>query len=579
MTRVDGGELVVRTDLVAADGTELAPIEVRTPVAHAGLLDPTASPGVPTLVAIAVLRGEDLEVEGDVDERTAAGAPALAGLLADWWGCEVPRVEVNGTYTAPPAGDGIGLFFSRGVDSWSTLLDLLDLEPPDRVTHLLTVHHGPPELFRTIEAEVVAGNRAVADELGLELVVVGTDARAHLDPYRRWIDTSGPVLTATGLQVACGLRRLVISGAHPADVHTRTGADPDLLPTLGTSATELVLGNPHRTRDERVAHLAADPRARSTLQVCWEGMTAGNCGRCLKCQLTLASLVLAGDPDPSRGFDHGPDATLVRDLTLGPQLASFVAGIIQGLPPEHEDLRRAWSDAWDRSQGVEPRPRWGDEAPPALAGPSVAARVAAALRATTGQAVAPAPARLGWRPGTVPLRPAHARLDEVRALVADAPERPVPWAVVEPHIRDGGRDPHQAGLARSLHDAHGRGVCYLPGILWAHLDPPALGPATVGRLLRTARARLWWRAEGDLEPLRVVETIEHGCLPLQVMPDVAAADLAAVLPPALAPLVVAESTVPGLDLSPAGVAARLGPATDHLLLGSAEHDLLAGAYQ
>ena len=34
-----------------------------------------------------------------------------------------------------------------------------------------------------------------------------------------------------------------------------------------------------------------------------------------------------------------------------------------------------------------------------------------------------------------------------------------------------------------------------------------------------------------------------------------------------------------LDLSPAGVAALLGPAADHLLNGSAEHDLLAGAYR
>jgi hypothetical protein len=39
VTRVETGHLVVRTEIEAADGTELAPIEVRVPVAHADLFD------------------------------------------------------------------------------------------------------------------------------------------------------------------------------------------------------------------------------------------------------------------------------------------------------------------------------------------------------------------------------------------------------------------------------------------------------------------------------------------------------------------------------------------------------------
>jgi hypothetical protein len=100
----------------------------------------------------------------------------------------------------------------------------------------------------------------------------------------------------------------------------------------------------------------------------------------------------------------------------------------------------------------------------------------------------------------------------------------------------------------------------------------------VRKLLRTARARLWWRADGDLEPLRVLEAIEQGCLPLQVMPAAAALDLARGLPPALASLVVSDESLAELDLHPASVARRLDPVVDHLLSGSAEHDLLTGAY-
>lgn len=577
VTRVEAGHLVVRTELEAADGTPLAPLEVRVPVAQADLLDPTATPGVAPLVVLAAVRGEDLHVEGPVDARMADGAPRIMATLADWWGLPPLAVRVDEVYDTPAGGDGVGLFFTRGVDSWSTLLDLLDEPPGDRVTHLVSVRHAAPAA-PAVQAQVVAGHHPVAAELGLEVVEVETSVQALLNPHRRWIDTAALALTGAGLQVAGRMRRLVLTTDHPAHVHTRTGVDADLVGPLRTGRTEVVAGNPDRTRGQRIAHLLGSPQARRSLQVCWAGGTAGNCGRCGKCLITMAELAIAGDPDPAAGFAAPVDPDHVRQMALGPEMGPFVGPIIEGLPPAYEELRRAWSDAWERANDVVPRPRWGEDAPPALAGPSLPQRVAAALRATTGQPVAPAPAPLGWREGAVPLRPALELHDEIRALADATPDRPHRWAVVEHHIRDGARDGRQADLALALARHHGPGPTYLPGILWAHLDPPVLDAAAVRTLLRTARARLWWRAEGDLEPLRVLEAVEQGCLPLQVMPAAAARDLARDLPPALGSLVVADEALAEVDLSPAAVARRLGPAIDHLLAGSAEHDLLAGAY-
>ena len=187
-------------------------------------------------------------------------------------------------------------------------------------------------------------------------------------------------------------------------------------------------------------------------------------------------------------------------------------------------------------------------------------------------------APLGWRAGAVALRPALDRHDEIRALADANPDRPHAWAVVEHHIRDEARDGHQADLALALAGHHGPGPTYLPGILWAWLEPPVLDAAAVRTLLRTARARLWWRADGDLEPLRVLEAIEQGCLPLQVMPAAAARNLARDLPSALVPLVVSDESLADLQLDPDAVARVLGPVVDHLLSGSAEYDLLTGAY-
>lgn len=577
VTRVEAGHLVVRTEIESGDGSELAPLEVRVPIAHADLLDPTATPGVGPLLALAAVRGEDLHIEGPVDARMAAGAAQVLATLVDWWGLPALAVRFDDVYDTPADGDAVGLFFTRGVDSWSTLLDLIDEPPGDRVTHLVSVRlaSATPAV---IEAEILAGHHAVAGELGLEVVEVESTTQAMLNPHRRWMDTVVPALTGTGLQVAGRMRRLVLTTDHPGHVHRRTGADPDLIGPLRTGRTEVVAGNLARTRVQRTAHLLGSPLARRSLQVCWEGRTAGNCGRCVKCLITMAGLAIAGDPDPAAGFDAPIDPQHVRQTVLRPELAQLVTPMIEDLPPAYEELRRAWSDAFDRANDRTPRPRWGDDAPPALAGDSLPQRVAAALRATTGQAVAPAPAPLGWREGAVALRPALDLHDEIRALTDANPDRPHAWAVVEHHIRDGARDGHQADLALALAGHHGPGPTYLPGILWAHLDPPVLDAVAVQTLLRTARARLWWRAEGDLEALRVLESIEQGCLPLQVMPAPAALELARDLPPALVPLVVSDGSLAELDLSPGAVARRLGPIVDHLLSGSAEFDLLTGAY-
>ncbi len=575
-THVDDGHVTVRTALVADDGTDLAPYEVRIRRGEADLLDPTATPALPALTLVAAVRGEDLVVEGEVDAVAGVGAQALADRLATSWGTRRTRVALTSTYDGGPGDGGIGLFFTRGADSWSTLLDLLEGPPEDRVTHLVAVHHGEARL-RPVEAQIIHGHQPVADELGLGLVVLSTSIRTLVDPYREWIETSGASLVSAGLTAAAGWRRLVMAGAHPLEQLGSVGSDPQVIGAVRTRRTEVVMGNPHRDRDARLAHVLTSPLARRTLQVCWEGEQAGNCGRCRKCQLTMSGLLLAGDPDPGAGFDGGIDPDAIRGQHISEVLETMVRGVRHDLPPEHEELRRAWDDAWTTSRGQAPPARWGTDDPPGLVGPGVPTRVATGLRAATGRPDAPATRALGWRPGAVPLRPALADHRQVRARATDDLRRPRPWAVVEPQVRDGVRDGAQADLALRCHEHFGPGACYVPGITWDPDAGPVLPPDAVAALLRTARARLWWRDEGDLEPIRLVETIEQGCLPLQVMPTGPARDLAADLVAPLSALVVPVDALGHLDLSATAVARLLGPAVDHLLAGSADRDLAAGA--
>ena len=124
-----------------------------------------------------------------------------------------------------------------------------------------------------------------------------------------------------------------------------------------------------------------------------------------------------------------------------------------------------------------------------------------------------------------------------------------------------------------LRRAWGQGITYLPGIPWAQDDRPVLDPAAVARILDHARVRLWWRDDGTLDPLRLVESIERGCLPLQVMGAGAAMALRRRLPVQLAALVVTAADL--ATICAHDVTTRLASAADVVLAGSIERDLAA----
>jgi hypothetical protein len=177
---------------------------------------------------------------------------------------------------------------------------------------------------------------------------------------------------------------------------------------------------------------------------------------------------------------------------------------------------------------------------------------------------------IGWAPGQMPLRPAAAQATTVLSRL-DNVVRPIVWVVAEPHDPEVTGATGQIRLVDLLTRLWGPGLTYLPGVAWAPTQPPGLGADAVGRMLLAAKVRLWWRDRGTLDPLRTVESIEHGCLPLQVMPAGAAVSARRSLPAELAPLILDEDDLAAFD--PATVVDRRDIAAGLLLAGSLERDL------
>ena len=562
-------------------------VRLAAPRELVGRLDVSATPFLPIAAVAAAALGEDVELETGASPATQRGAGSITTTMARWWshdGWRSPRITgPAGEEAAADPGRGHGLCFSLGVDSWASLVTLRDQPDPSSpaLSHLLLIdgfdRPRPPEA----QATVTATARRVAAELDLSLVELWTDARDLLDPIAVWDRTHGAVLAALGLLLGPALAIVTIAGSHSDGHRPPWGSHVELDHHWSSGTTRIDHHLGHLDRTDKVARIADTPLALATLLTCWEGGAATNCGRCPKCLRTMTALQLAGALDRCPMFPSVLDPAAIR-ATAHADSPEFVDELLARLPPG--PIRAAWASHRAPRRGLRRLVRPGL---PALAGPPLADRLDDAL-ATTGWRLAGGPADdpaggsadplvVGWEPAMVPLRPARAAQAAIRRAVAGHVHRPLTWVVADLGDPLQVNDPATAALADHLEQAWGPGIAYLAGIGWADEPQPVLGPDAVGRLLGAARIRLWAQADGPLDPLRTVESIEHGCLPLQVMPAAAAARLGHRLAPALAALVVTEADLAAMPHSPEATADRLRAAAEVVLAGSAERDLALDA--
>ena len=103
-----------------------------------------------------------------------------------------------------------------------------------------------------------------------------------------------------------------------------------------------------------------------------------------------------------------------------------------------------------------------------------------------------------------------AEREDLARHLSCAHERHVGWCILD------WASEATAALADMLVANWGPGLCYQPGVPWADPTRPAVLPKTaVSRMLRASRTRVWWSETDAPDRERVLESLEHGCLPLQ----------------------------------------------------------------
>lgn len=292
-----------------ADGSEPFPIWIRAQTTFGGPQPGDASPFVAGVLTLCMVRDEPLEIEAPVSPRLLEGLEQVQRVLQTFWPEDLRVVDVRaGAAVAPPAGPpSTASFFTRGADSWYTLLTASD------------DGDGRPELSHGIyvpsadlwDAERAERDRArtehAAARVGIALLAPETNLREISEPHLDWVRFHMSFLAACGL--ALGPSHLLSPSGAALGELLPDSQHPLVTPHYSTERTEVVWHG-DATRFEKLRRIADSPDALDTLRVCW--MVEGNCGRCVKCLHTMAALEAAGALHRSAAF--AADRVAPRDV-------------------------------------------------------------------------------------------------------------------------------------------------------------------------------------------------------------------------------------------------------------------------
>lgn len=320
----------------------------------------SADPFVAGFLIAAMVLGEDLEIQGPADpEFLERIEQDIIPLLRRWFPSLKPiELKCPETQAPPPAtADPGGIAaFSGGLDALYTAV-----RHRGRLNWLLTAQGFDVRTFQHLEwSKVMRETRIAAEPVGLPLFEVRTNLReiAHyqvLRPFKGEVHPNvfrigpngpiGPFFVALGRCLLPACSRFLLSSTEPYEHLYPYGSHPLLDPMWSTSRQEMLHIGCEFNRSEKLEWLMrASPESLRSMRVCWWGSPRkANCGRCEKCQRTLAEARLAGATGLMESFDEPFNPESIKFLDPGPVQLPFWKSIAEraASQDDHELARAA----------------------------------------------------------------------------------------------------------------------------------------------------------------------------------------------------------------------------------------------
>lgn len=274
---------------------------------------------VASLLLPAMTLGLDLHIDGTVSPTLMANMDTIQSIYLSWRP-SAKRICVTAAHQGEDlSGNGVGLFFSGGVDSLYSLVKHLD-----QVTHLILVH-GFDVSISDQEAFLPCQNGAIeiASALGKKLCIVRTNLREFSNKYCGWGIYHGGALAAVSAILSPETSKTIIGSSYTYNQLHAWGSHPLLDPLWSTASQQLIHDGAESNRVQKTLTLAENEWTLRHLRVCWEDSSAYNCGKCEKCLRTVVGLKIAGKLESCPVLPHSIDFTLIRHLELTPGSALF----------------------------------------------------------------------------------------------------------------------------------------------------------------------------------------------------------------------------------------------------------------
>lgn len=260
---------------------------------------------------------ESLEIDVPVCEKLLVNIENLQQIYRRW---DATLSYV--TITAPsrshthlsPQPNGIGLFFSLGVDSYYSLLRNVQAYPiGDRaITHLIMIRGFDiqDEINAEIWPDVLRMGTRAASETNKTLIPVDTNLRQWSNQLLNleWgTFYHGAALGLVGLSLSSGFKHIHIASSRlSADYDLADGIHPVINPLLSSAGMTFDYDGGETHHKEKIRFISHFPLAMQTLRVCFSNPNnTYNCGKCGKCQDTLFHLELVGASKKCETFPVG----------------------------------------------------------------------------------------------------------------------------------------------------------------------------------------------------------------------------------------------------------------------------------
>jgi hypothetical protein len=260
--------------------------------------------------------GQPLHVSGQVSPKLLAATQTIREMFNKWFPeyGKIPVKAEPGSVEEVSGGDGVGVFFSGGVDSFYTLL-----KNQDEITKIIFVHGFDMMLEQTSLRSKVSGEiRRIARELGKPLIEVETNVHEIFDQYADFAGRyGGCVLPSIGLLLSPQFRKIHIPASEAYQHVNPDSSHPLFDPLWSTEMLTFEHDGCEADRIEKIARIAESDIALQTLRVCFNNRDGSyNCGQCEKCLRTMAALQAVGALERCTAFSRELDREAVSRIKI-----------------------------------------------------------------------------------------------------------------------------------------------------------------------------------------------------------------------------------------------------------------------